>query len=360
MNREIPGIVCSDFAVYNDSVFFSAINHNGLYRTDLEGSFLEVIANFPSEKPDTRHLHSKVCLIDQKLYFAPFNANSISIYDLNDSHMTSIDVTKTVGKIHGKYSEILNTDNHVYMIPDKSDYIISIDKDSGVVEYHNEWTKCINYNELNGSSAIKRGSFIRKNKLYMPYARRNILLSVDLKNFKPEIVEIGKKGVGFINSLYDEYQDVLWILTSQHTSILRYDFSTGNTEAFSVDSSHQDMYFPFIGMIGFGNKIILVPYQSSNLMEFDTEICSARLLRRFPEDRRGEWNVFYYNGKKLSDDTFVLMSASDGVWEVYDMEATLNKELYFPDNDIEIALKRSDNIIIENAFIGLSEFIDYC
>lgn len=352
-------IACEDFVIYENKMYFSSLNCNAFYRCNLDGSSVEYIMSFPNEKIDIRHLHGAMYTKKGKIYFAPMNGKCVAIYDVIKDEITSIDVTDKVRTDNSKYFSICSYKNKLYMIPSRTYWIIEVDTNSDEISFHNEWMRNIDFFENQEIPAIKNGAFLRKEKLYLPFSRKSILVEIELENFTSTPIQIGTDNNGFTDAFFDENEDVVWLLKYGESSIVRYSFSTQEETVFHLKESDKAIKCPYIKMIEMGNKLIVIPYQESDFICLDMQLGEVSCLKHLDQDiQENEWGAYYYTAKKIADNKFLAVGAGDYMWEEYGKQCDLLTSYSIEDDDMVARILTSENIILkETAQLGLPFFL---
>lgn len=355
-------VTAHDFAVIGNKVYYSSLNSNALYCYDINTGKNEFQCFFPEENLDIRHLHSAVAQANHKLYFAPMNGKCISIYDTVSQNIKAVNITCKVGNISSKYYGICTYKNMIYMIPSRAEYIVKINSDTDEITFHNEWLKDIDFHKREYMPAVKNGAFIHNEKLYMPYLRKNLLITVALTGFSTNVVKIGDGSTGFTDAIFDcDCEKKLWLLVNGNYKLMEYSLDSKEYKEIYLCDSEKKCDYPFIKMLNFGKKIIFVPYQADEFIIFDKSSKKTDIIRRLNDNgTNNEWGVHYYSAKKISDFEFIAMRAGDYNIEKININGEITGSYVMNSSNIaNKAILAKNNFIKENTRIGLKEFIDF-
>lgn len=352
-------IICNGFVVVEDTVYFSAFNSNGLYKWSKNDDAPQFISYFPNEKLTQKYLHAAAYLLGDKIYFAPAAAGNIAIYDLKNKSIKSINVE---GYATGtsKYYDICSNENKVYMIPSRAEYIIEIDTHTDSIVLHNEWISKINLSLNKDMPLIKYGSFVRKEKLYIPYIRDNCMLEIELKTFTIETIKIGDFTSGFTDAYYDKNSDRVWLLRNGVCSVISYSFVSDEAKEFKLKKNDGDFSYPYIKMIQLRDELVLIPYQERVFMSLNMKTEEIKTLHCLDGNKlKNSWG-YYYSSVKISDDSFIALSTEDLMWDLYDFKGNLVNEIECVDEKKFMRRVLATNrIIYENQTSNLKQFLQY-
>ena len=66
----------------NNELYFSSCSFNGLFKLNLLSGEVTQLGNFKDELLGESYLHGSTIGYDGRIYFIPFNAKGISMYDI--------------------------------------------------------------------------------------------------------------------------------------------------------------------------------------------------------------------------------------------------------------------------------------
>lgn len=351
-------VACQDFIVYNDKIYFSCLNCNALYKCDLNGDNLRFISFFPNEKIDIRNLHGALAELNGKIFFAPLMGKCVAIYNIETNEMVSVDISNIVGDCSSKYFDVCINRNKVYMIPARSEYILEIDSVTDKITFHNEWMKNINFYDIISTPAIRNGTFILNDKMYIPFSRKNILIEIELDSFSEKIIPIGDDNVGFVDAIYDKYKNEVYLLKNGQCQIVRYSFNNCEINIIQFDSNSKYKN-PYINMIKIEKNIFIIPYNENYFFKINIDTDEVKKFNYTDFDRENnEWEACYYTAKKIGGEEFLAIKAGDYYWELYDKNCTLKSRYYLKDDNMIIrTMMAIKELIRENDVITLNDFI---
>lgn len=239
----------------NGRIYFSCQFDNTLYEYDLKKSELHFKKYFFKEEPGWA-LFGKAYQYECKIFFIPWEAKHIAIYDVRTDAVTYIDTPNSLMKY-----ESIRIGNYIYLIEINGSLIYRLDMKNEVVEYYyslkNEWVgqkrlRCsVNNNEivfLPGKSNIQfffntetkeirqkkqefqteKYSFYlnwKNKKIYIPfYIDEGIIIQDEDETFEEIVIGKEKKRVGSVVNLLSEHE--LLILPTYGYKLYKIDLLT--------------------------------------------------------------------------------------------------------------------------------------
>jgi hypothetical protein len=130
-----------------ENIWFGAFWFNGLFKCGKETWVVEYIGQFPGEKPGGVRLFADVAECGGRLYFAPYSAEAIAVYDLTDGTFERIDLRAIDRKrfknynAETKFSHAVSHGGYVFLIPGLYPAIVRIDAGTCATIYIDNWIK---------------------------------------------------------------------------------------------------------------------------------------------------------------------------------------------------------------------------
>jgi len=90
-----------------------AAGFNAIYMIDITSNKCKFLANFPEERNLVSMLFSSACVVENRVYFAPFNAQYIWEYDYKKNQFTKIDISK-YGFKNPKFFDVISDGRKCY------------------------------------------------------------------------------------------------------------------------------------------------------------------------------------------------------------------------------------------------------
>lgn len=302
--------------LYYDGEFLwcTARDFNGLFRIDFKIYEIESMGQFPGEKVEGYRLFYDIAEYNGKLYFSPYNAKSIAVYDKRTRSFSKISLNEKIRDVDGKFAGILIYDNYVYLQGNRVYTIVQIDAQTNEITYIEDWVEDIKqYVGGNSEFYIKQGC-VHDGNLYYWSSGAGGLLCIRPDDLSHSFIPLQcSESKDFSQCLSDG--SLIWLLqeTCENGCIAYYDPHMLNlTELVKINSSNsicminENIYyfsisdplfyqvntkskeittFPLeVGVfpsVAVGNKIFMTTYITGELYIFDTDNCNIEKVHLF-------------------------------------------------------------------------------
>lgn len=259
-------------AVLEDGkIWFSAMDFNGLFEKNIETGEVHSVGMFPDEPYAKTRLYIASELVGRKIYFAPFKAENIAVFDLEEQRFKRIviDSDRLDGKSNiTKYTGTALCGKYLYMLPTFSSSILRIDTENDTVEYITGWKEKVRSFIFDEDMAFFRGQSVEiNNKLFIPFANVNAVLELDLITLQTTVHRIGTESVGYSGICYDGYK--FWLSPRKFDHIVSWNMEQKYVENIMVTYQENKGGYPFVGIAYHGGKVL--PYASIDGVSVSTE-----------------------------------------------------------------------------------------
>ena len=107
----------------NNELYFSSCSFNGLFKLNLLSGEVTQLGNFKDELLGESYLHGSTIGYDGRIYFIPFNAKGISMYDIESDRFLFQQMSKCRYGVPMEYQE------NIIIVPSNlKDNILSLNK----------------------------------------------------------------------------------------------------------------------------------------------------------------------------------------------------------------------------------------
>lgn len=251
----------------NSKCIGAASDHNSLYEIDIvtgECSFLDVI---PNEKLFGRRLYVTACMLNNKVYFTPYSANEIAVYDIESREIHKISVAPANTPNYNsknKFSGCITFNNYVYITPCTYPGIIRIDSLTNKIDYFNSWVDETFY-------SFRKWLTIVENKIYIPSAINNLVLCFDMVSNHGDLLAISEHNNGCWSMCYESGN--FWLIPTKDACIIKWNPSAQTIcEYNEFPTSFVGNDFCFTRAYPFENKLYMIPAKAnmSVCLDLDT------------------------------------------------------------------------------------------
>lgn len=280
---------CYDAYIENNTVFFSAIDHNGLYKMRLDSNEMTKIAEFQYEK-NISELHRKVIIHDRVLFFVPYKGSGISSYHLDTNKMDYV-IPSYGGEIHA--SDAILVDDTIWVIPrELSQPLYELNIKRCMLYKHEEWNnklhKIIGITRkhiLSFTSTCIVGKAMLTVIYNTPYIIKTELTTGDIELF--HISEnVGLRGITADNNGY-------WLTLAKGGSILYVDFISNKIEHIKLDLSKDAT---FMNIIVSEEFIIILPCKNTKIFKLYKKQQTAFVIEDRIDHNKVNRNLPLYMG----------------------------------------------------------------
>lgn len=300
-------------AMYYDGeyIWSAALNFNALFRISPATYKIEYIGQFSNEKQEGYELFCGVAEYGAKLYFCPYNAKNIAVYDKMTSEFTTIPLNEDIRGIDRKFTSILVCGKYVYLQGSRVFTIARIDTETNEIMYIDNWVKDLAKRKCEKVPYYIQRGCVYGGLIYYFSSTSRCLLSIKPDDLSYELIPLRyTDSDGFSQLLHDG--DKLWLLpaASQNGHIAYYDpqlskvteleqinsascfckvkeyvyyFSFTELRFYRVNTKLKEItVFPVDEMIysacAVGDKIFLMTYLTGKLCVFDTVSLSIETI----------------------------------------------------------------------------------
>lgn len=368
-NIELPGNLTDqekeaigfyDFIADGDFIWVSAINCNALFKINVKSMEAEYMGSFPHEDLYGKYLHRSVIKIGNKLFFTPFSADRIGIYDIETNEFLTTPELKNKD-IPFKFERSIVYGDYIFFFPQRYNAIVKYNYKTNEISYFNDWLH--EFHEVTAASNpiyFGFGVEVKDNKAYIPCRQTNAILEFDLTEGKSKKIIVGSDENTYISILYDSGYFYL-ISAAQSSTITRWNPETGEIREYKdMPEGFISQGIPFINLIKYGKYILALQNEANMSVLLDTESGETKEYTGLAQDDIKKspyaWHGNYFFAKSLNSSYFLAVSKYDNAIVFIDknqMNVTRRKA-FFP---IEQSLLLSP--LYKNQNIGKVNFESY-
>lgn len=204
-------LVAAEMYYDGEYIWSTAVDFNGLFRINIQTYKIEFIGQFPNENTEGYRLFCDIAEVNGKLYFCPYNAKNIAIYDKVSSVFITIPLEKNMRDVDKKFTSILAYGEYVYIQGSRVYTIAQIDTKTSEVAYINNWVKDIQWRKCEEFDYYIQRGCIHEGRLYYfsPVAR--CLLSIEPDDWSYKITPLEYKALSGVSKLISA-DGLLWLL----------------------------------------------------------------------------------------------------------------------------------------------------
>lgn len=367
-------------SVYDDGeyIWFSAMNFNGLFKASKETYIPQFVGFFPGERYSGARLYSDVIVHNGKLYFAPFYARKIAIYDLKTGLFDTIEYNCENHLIpRASFYSVVCANQTLFFIPYGNLAIVCYNTVSGKITYQSEWASMVKsskyYDEQIGF--FRRGVVVGE-KIFLPCLCTNKMVVLDIYSFKSEIIDVTQNDWSFHGICVNN--EKLW-LAPYKGQVVCMDIKTRRFTEIKLSCPEEEG--TFIDICNVNSKIRLFPYHADEAIEIDTISSSQYVAEKLEKSiSKGGYDGHYIFGNNIGNtiysydlqaEQFVVYNTETSEANRYDMKLSLYDAKLISDKTIYDFLDETNiedqsdsnnfiegNITVSNLFDLLSTIHD--
>lgn len=263
--RNKINVTIEDVVLFDDTLWFCAQNYNSLYTMNINTKEVNFVGEFPNEAYGNSRLFASMKLVGKKIYFIPFYAKEIVVYDIEGGNFFCIKLSDAVlGKKCGDilFMGVEQYKNYLYILPVYATIIIRLDTTNNCVDYITDWyDKSKNMIFNCHDFFFRKQSVIQENKLYVPFCNANAVLEVNCDTMQTLVYRLGEEKRGYTGICYDRKQ--FWLAPRRTRCLLKWDNEANIVEQFDLFEDTKK-HLTFVGILHDNSKILAFPAQTEN------------------------------------------------------------------------------------------------
>lgn len=290
-------------SVYDDGCcfWFAGYDYNALFQMDKRSYKINLVNVFPDESFMQEMLYSSVAMCDEKLYFAPYAAERIAIYDLKMEKFKMISLETY--DMNEKFFHAISADGKVYFIPYRYPGILCYEKEADTLTCHDDWV-----DQIEKIRSSDWGYFIDcevvDKKLVLPCACADAVVIFDTETGKAEVIQTEATGFPCKYCGICHTDDVFYLISADGTVAkrkLRSEAEEVRKINLQADTSTDAAYYPVTLA---DESICFFPFQERTGFKMDTrtdEVVQVKILEEERAQKKGSFSFLMsvYDGETL-------------------------------------------------------------
>jgi hypothetical protein len=358
----------------NDSEYFwfTPYGFNALFKMNKQTWKMEYTRSFPSEKID-RFLYGKFAEHNEKLYFSPYEASEIAVYDINLKKFQKIKINENVIANNAKFYHIETYDKYVFFIGHRYPAIVRYDTETEELYYFTDWLKPLEKMSNSDGFYFSDGC-IFDDRLFLPFLGANVIVEFNMNTCISKNHRIGRDDNTYHNICFDGND--FWITTRKNKTVVKWSPKTGKYKEYRdftvgfVGGNNSD----FVGVAYLDGYVWLFPYEANMALKIDVKTEEITIAEEFQEicnaKKEKAFDFNYVLSKVIDDKIYACTGKSVKLIEYDSTTKSLREEGIVPDKECIDKVKQcySERIcedsscligIAENPFFKLQNFFEY-
>lgn len=259
----------------NGYLWFADASKNGICRISLFDKKAEIVACFDNEDMMQSLLYCDFVMINGMIVFAPWTAENIACYDINNDEMEYISL-KSLPSINNcksivKFMDIFSYEDNVYLVGCYYPAIVKLNIKTKKIGYLIEVVENIRgaISKDDNRGLFSKGHFILNGYVYLPIAYMPAILKLSLIDNIYEIIQLDCSLDGIGGMTIDDNNEV-WLVGRGKVNdrLVKWNPFTYICREWKLSQLDGKDWEPFHAPIYINNKIILMPIYSKHIFIF--------------------------------------------------------------------------------------------
>lgn len=229
----LPRRVAEDCVIYDNKVWYSCMMYNALCYIDLDSGEGKFVGFFPDEELFIQSLYMKVFLYQEHLYFIPFNAKNICVYDIRNNCFDKIIIN--VGAVQKKFYTGIREEDSLILLPYKAAGAIRVNLVSRKVEHLNEFEVLLKdkNSPMYGREYLFGNAYLGSDEtIYATVEFKDVVVGYNIRTKQVFYKMIGRSGKNYFDvmqqgnevylSSYTDHTFMVWNVSEDTTKEVSY------------------------------------------------------------------------------------------------------------------------------------------
>ena len=297
--QEIVKIAIADAIIIQEKIWFCARNFNSLFCMDMITKKVELVGIFPNEPYNQEILYTSMKLVGEKIYFIPYHAKTIAVYDIIKKQFSNIDIEQRYISnlsLPLLFSGVEKYKNYLFILPLFAKAILKLNTDTQEIEYISNWIEDIKDKVFNERDIFfKRQAIIQENKLLVPFSNVNAVLELNCDTLESNIYMLGREEQGYSGISYDGKD--FWLTPRASGDLTIWNYNSNNIRVIKMCKEKINPY-AFVGALFFENQVMVFPEMEEEYV-LENSIKTIKIQRGLYSFIKEENNnIIYYDRVK--------------------------------------------------------------
>lgn len=248
-------------ALYKDFILASCLEFNGLYKIYYETGENEYLGSFPNETLVSKNLHRNAFIVNDLVYFIPYKAINIQVYNISRRSFYEITVERNGYK--GGYIGIQSNED-IYLVPEsKGGSVLKLDtKTDNIKIMVTADTLLTLINSDKVSSKLFLRICLQNDRLWLPLYKTNIILELIVTSGRIIKHNLNIENIfGCFNG-----KNGIWILGNNGNSIYKWNLQSCSVIKMDYDCNCMRKKRCFNWIIDIGSNVYVLPAWGESIL----------------------------------------------------------------------------------------------
>lgn len=376
-NKNIKGKSLMFETIYDDGkkIWFAEFNFNALFKMDKTNKNVQFVGSFPNEKFTQKRLYISMDEWNKKIYFAPYTAEEIAVYDLAQKEFQKLKVLlpnkfRSSEWEKPKFHRVIAVNGKVYFIPFHYPGILVYDINANSFTCFDDWI-----DEIENNRKTDWGYFLEfvleNDRLILPCACADAVVIFDISTQRSRVIltpwinmnnQCRYCGISYINNYF-------YLLTGDGRLIRRKLISDSEEIKTIKLPVSGEMVAEFYPMKYRNNYLYLFPFNKNKGLKMNILSEQLESEQFFDDEQDNKGNNRLYLVSFISDEKLYAMTGNSEYFIEYNFKNKIKQKykLYLVEQDYylirnmqrEVLSKEIyENLILEDSIYSLNLMLE--
>jgi len=352
-------------SVYRNKLYYYLFSRNAIFKLDLKSfrpNYFGVVQRNPIFG-ENRLFHHTV-IIDDKLYFVPFNGSAIPVFDFTKGlfevyPLELREELKIKNSSNGNFYNLVLHKNMIFLLPFSYRAIIAYNRKTGKTVYCLDlldvFPEFFSSDEYHKSDYYLSKVFFHQyvyldaSRILIPSLHSNVLLEFNLDDYTYAVHRMGTADVKLCS--ITKHNGYFWIVAINKPLIFKWNYVSGEIEeltgfppGFGKNEAEKNIYYGRNEVLCYKNYLYLFPARVNMVCRVDMVKSSIEHMKEFDQYcvRGEEGDISFFDGSCLEASKIFLWHKDKMILE-YDIEEREIRECKAPFNVSDVDYQRLSN-----------------
>jgi hypothetical protein len=310
--------------------WFTPYYFNALMRMDKDSLEVEYMGMFPGEAQGIRQLYRAGARVGNKLYFTPYSAENMGVYDMDSGEFGRVGIPKPEDaerpksyNADAKFTRGVEAGGKLYMLPSSYPGLLVYDVSENSFDLVDGWLGTFESRMFNRETSYFNSvvADCERGILTMFSPSANAALELDIKTNRTAVRVLGSEKSGYSGAVFAE--GAYWAASLEKYALTRLGPEPGKVTEYVADLEGMEKAegARFQEIKKRGDWLYLLPSGADRPIKFSLKSLEFSFVEGFPPERAG-----YVNFSSETTDALVMCPASTGRFAEYVPETGAKRE----------------------------------
>ena len=377
------GLIFENFYDDGDSFWFTAFDFNGLFKTNKKTWGAEYKGSFHNE-PQSNRLYSSIVARRGKLFFTPFAADAVGVFDLAEQKFSAVEIREPQQKKGATYNHLSKFSfavaykEWIFFFPRTYPAIVRYNPETGEMDYYDEWIDSLDEYIFDDGLFYFCNGQVSDSEVTMYCSNANVTVVFDMEKCSYQVINHFNSADLYGSICYDG--DCYWLSPlSESASIIKLNVKTGErTEITQFPPEFIPGRRPVWCLAYADGYIWMLPGVANESLKINVEKNEVEITDVFKAENiiddgvTEQWKFSFI--QSIEDKLYAFDSTVNKLMEYDTRNNTVRKECIKVDKNASVSLdmlyyyyrfdqyskyiKATDCIINETSFATIDDIID--